>query len=707
MEKQSFHTDIEIYPNLFLLVAKNIVTKEYRVFQISPIQDDRHKLIDFIRDEVEMFIGFNFLQYDYPLLDYFFRLYPLNLTGRELVTRLKAKSNELINQEQGYKNIIKNPLRKIRDLFKIRHYDNKAKATSLKLLAFNLRMINVQELPFEHTTLLTNDEITTVVEYCHNDVDVTEKVDEVTQEDIQLREQLGKLYGMDMSNFSDGKIGEQIFIKILKQKLGLEHIGKTPRSSICLGNIVFDYVVFQSREFTMLLEWFKGKTISETKGTFNEISFEDLTSLEGMYNRKVKKGCQDGLNIVYKGFRYDFGVGGIHGSIKPGVYQSDNEYAILDIDGTSYYPKLGIENWVYPEHLGRNFCIVYEEIFQMRQSFPKKSAPNVGLKYALNVPYGKSNSPHSPLYDPQYTMTITINGQLLLCMLAERIVDEIEDVTLLQMNTDGLTIKIRRDKLDEVHTIMKRWEIRTKIKLEEAEYNMMVIRDVNNYSARFLDGTIKRKGTAFMYKVSNTELELHKNHSMLVVPMAVEKYFYEGIQPEDYIPEHKDTYDFFKRVKLPKKFSLQMSTLKEEIIIKRTKKGKELQRKIVHVIPEYKLQNITRYYVAKEGYTITKIMPPAPKGKSLDDLIEIGVEDGNIIYELRKNIPELLKQFNENRQSIIEVGYICIDCNDLRNVDLQELRKNINYQYYIDKARKVIEAIEGNGELDNEEENEE
>ena len=666
--------DIEMYPNLFLIVGKNKATKEYRIFQISPIQDDRRQIIDWIRDEVDVLVGFNIMQYDYPLIHYFIgKLYSKNYNGREIVRLLKLKSNDLIAEEKSWKNIIRQPLRKIVDLFKIRHYDNKAKMTSLKLLAFNLRMTNIQELPYHPDTILTIEQIKNVIKYCINDVNVTDVLYDNTKEDIILREKLGPLYQIDMTNFNDTKIGQEIFVKLIQQKLGLEKIGRTPRSSIALSEVIFDYIQFQSREFTTLLQWLKQKVITETKGTFTEIPFDELISLDNLYKVKVKKGCQENLNLVYKGFQYDFGVGGIHGSIQSGIYRSDNEYSIIDIDVTSFYPKLGIENHLYPLHLGEQFCGIYDGVFQTRQSYAKKTAPNLGLKLALNGVFGKSNSEHSPFYDPQYTMSITINGQLLLCMLAERIVDELSDVTLLQMNTDGLTVRIHNSQLTKLQEIKERWCKFTKLQLEEAEYDMMVIRDVNNYSARF-KGTnnIKRKGAAFMYKVSITELELHKNHSMLVVPMAVEKYFYENILPEEFIPKHTEIYDFFKRVKLPKKFQVHEGLIKIETLQRFNKKGTQLKDKVVeHIEIGKELQHITRYYVAKQGHTLVKVMPPNPKKESLED-----------------------------RLSVIERGWLIQECNNLTNVDLRTIRNNINYDYYIERTKRIINAIETNSELE-------
>ena len=116
------------------------------------------------------------------------------------------------------------------------------------------------------------------------------------------------------------------------------------------------------------------------------------------------------------------------------------------------------------------------------------------LKLALNGVYGDSNSDYSPLHDPQYTMAITINGQLMLCMLAEKLLASSE-VKMIQINTDGLTIKFPRILLYWVRETMKWWEGVTGLDLEEAVYKRFFARDCNNYLAEYTDGKVKRKAS--------------------------------------------------------------------------------------------------------------------------------------------------------------------------------------------------------------------
>jgi len=121
------------------------------------------------------------------------------------------------------------------------------------------------------------------------------------------------------------------------------------------------------------------------------------------------------------------------------------------------------------------------------------------LKLALNGVYGDSNNPFSVFYDPLFTMSITLNGQLLLCLLAEGLM-HIDGLKLIQVNTDGLTVQVPRDNKWMVDMVRAAWESRTKLQLEEAIYARMFIRDVHSYIAQYVNGFVKRKG-AYEWKL--------------------------------------------------------------------------------------------------------------------------------------------------------------------------------------------------------------
>jgi hypothetical protein len=670
--------DIECYANLFHIGAKNVRTGERRRYSIHPECDNRNELIAWVRDDVADMVGFNSLEYDCPMLHYFvMKLYPLNLPGNELCLKLKEKSDKLIyeNRMRPFANIVKQPLRPQIDIRKIHHLDNKAKLASLKQLEFYKRMKNIEELPFHHAAVLEMWQIEKVIVYCDNDVDATEEMykDKITQEALELRHNLSQEYRMDMTNFNDPKIGEKIFEKILKKELGTDQLGKTPRAEIRLSDAIFPYVRFNSHPFNLMLSWLRGRVITETKGAFTEIPFSELLPLEGHYNVKVKKKCQENLNIIYKGFEFVFGTGGIHGSIKPGVYQATDTHSIVDIDVSSYYPNLSIQNDLYPEHLSSVFCTIYKGIYIKRQQFPKTHSSNKGLKLGLNGVYGKSNSAYSCVFDPLYTMKITINGQLLLCMLAERILDTIEDLTLLQINTDGLTVLINNNELGKLDEIKRLWQNYTRLELEEVKYSKMAIRDVNNYLAVKVDGKTKLKG-AFEY-----EKELHKNHSQLIVPKAVEAYFTKQTLPEEFINNHEDLFDFFKLAKIPRNFNLVGRNYEErEMVVPTKRKGRTKKWLIQCITEQVELQHVTRYFVTYDhlGYNLVKIMPPAAN-----------------------------RQFE--RHNSVEVGHKVIECNNLATITPQEMKEKLNRQYYIHQAYRLINAVEKGDEFEDETESDE
>lgn len=321
------------------------------------------------------------------------------------------------------------------------------------------------------------------------------------------------------------------------------------------------------------MNWLKDQSITETKGVFTD------------------------LTATINGFTFVFGLGGIHGSVESKTIESDSEYIVVDLDVTSYYPNLAITNGFFPAHLGQEFVTIYKHLFEQRKQYPKKSAESAMLKLALNGVYGDSNNQFSVFYDPQFTMSITLNGQLLLCWLAEEIM-KWTDAELIQINTDGLTVRIPRVQLDELQRVRNHWQAATGLNLEEAVYKAMMIRDVNNYIAVYEDGSTKRKG-AYEWKAG-----WHQNAGGLVVPKVAEKVLVEGAPIRQTIEQWPDIMDFMLRTKVPRNSHLTIEY-----------PGQQPQ----------KLQNITRYYIAEGGGRLFKWMPPL-KGKT--EWRKIGVESG-------------------------------------------------------------------------------
>jgi hypothetical protein len=229
---------------------------------------------------------------------------------------------------------------------------------------------------------------------------------------------------------------------------------QTPREQIVVKDILLP-VSFKHPELRRVHEEFKNLIITNTKGDFE-------------------------LSADLDGFTLDYGTGGLHGSVNDRLIESDEEWVIENRDVVSYYSNIAIRNRFYPEHLTEKFCDVYEWIYNERTKHKKGTPENAAYKLALNGVYGSSNSEFSPFYDPQFTMQITIHGQLFLSSLAEKIL-EVEGVEMLDCNTDGLCYKMPRKKEDEVNSVCAEWERVTRLTLETSRFKRIYYRDGNSY----------------------------------------------------------------------------------------------------------------------------------------------------------------------------------------------------------------------------------
>ena len=715
--------DLETYPNIFSIGLMNVDTKEAWVFEISARKNQSKQMIDFMRRlyrEKARMVGFNNIGFDYPVLHYILKNKDCS------VYSIYKKAMSLISAEDDdrFRNLVREEDVMIPqiDLYKIHHFDNRARATSLKVLEFNMRSDNIEDLPFDIGKDLSSSQMDTLIKYMQHDIKETYKFYLKTLPMISFREELTVKYNKNFLNHNDTKIGKDYLIMRLEETNpgccykvdahGKRKIQQTKRKNIKLKECIFPYVNYKREEFKAVLEWFKSQTITETKGVFTDIlehklgnvaqyaemvikekklkaqpTKEEIAEMKNelplcWVEERILKSSKkpvyykrwrlaENLNVVVDGFRFDFGTGGIHGSLTGVIAVENEEYQIVDADVSSMYPNLAISNGIYPEHLGQTFCSIYKEMYLQRKSYDKKSAENAMLKLALNGTYGDSNSEFSPLYDPKFTMSITVNGQLSLCMLAERLL-KIEGLQLIQVNTDGVTVYMPRKYKEQYDFICNQWQKEVKLDLEYAEYSKMCVKDVNNYTAIYTDGKVKNKG-AYEYK----DLGWHKNHSSLVVAMAVDEYLTKGKDVESFIHKYDNILDFMLRVKVPR--SNKLFTIDEFGV-------------------EVKEQNICRYYVSTNGRKLVKVMPALDKPGKMAKVWcnEMGEEmlsfkdteerkaakAGFTVYKGEREIPQ------EERPQEIEAGKLVTICNDIKKFE-----GNIDFDYYVSEARKLIDCF--------------
>lgn len=473
--------DIETFPECFTLSMETLNDEHSAVWEISKFRDDRVQLTQWLQWLAQMqapMITFNGVHFDYPVIHFFMQ------NPNATVEQIYAKAMSIIQSNDKFSNTIWASDRFIPqiDLFKIHHFDNPAKSTSLKYLQVNMRSDTVVDMPVENGSILTKEQIDgLLIPYNQHDVIKTKKFAFYTMDAINFRLSLVEQFGPDVMNWNDTKIGEQIIIRKLgndtcyEYSTGRKRMRQTPRSHIALRDIIFPYVRFENPAFQAVHNYLSQQVLKS-----DEFGYEDTT---------IKtKGVFTDLKAHVGGVDFYFGVGGIHGSLERKRVVATEHWLIRDIDVASLYPSIAIVNNLAPAHLGESFTKVYADIPRERKKWQaekgKKCLEANALKLAANGVYGKSNSQYSPFYDPQFTMTITINGQLMLAMLIEKLVS-VPSLQVLQANTDGVSYWVHRDHEPTAAMHCENWETLTGLTLESQNFTRFFIRDVNNYIAEY------------------------------------------------------------------------------------------------------------------------------------------------------------------------------------------------------------------------------
>ena len=441
--------DVETFINCFTYIDYDPHTKEINQFVITDFQNEHTEFVQYIKmleKKKAGMVGFNNLHFDWPVVS---SIVENRLNTGELIYSF---AQTLINAEK--KTYSKQSINQL-DLYLLNHYDNKARSTSLKALEVSCGWDNVMDMPMDHTTTITPTNLPTLLEYNKNDVLFTAKFYSMCKEKIELRKKISKKYKLKVMNKSDVIIGESIFLKYLSDTMDMpvaqlkEIRGK--RTDVALKKIIFPYVSFVEPGFQKLMRLMQ-ETVSSSQFLRNfvenmdtRLSTNELFDKFRDNNIRVQRIAQQkksfSFSVQYNNIQIDYGVGGIHGCVKPGVYQSNFTHGILDIDVKSYYPNLFIQNRLHPKQMDQDtFIKVYSDIFQERVKAQKEGdkLTSDALKLALNGLFGKTGSDVSCFYDPNVFFAVTVNGQLLLTMLVERLVRQ--GASLLQVNTDGVTI---------------------------------------------------------------------------------------------------------------------------------------------------------------------------------------------------------------------------------------------------------------------------
>lgn len=672
--------DCECLPNVTTLHMEMLNSDVSSTWEISQFRDDRAALrawFGWLSQTQTPMIGFNSLGYDYPLIHYIYN--NPDCTPSDIY----AKSQAIIGSQDRFAHQIwdRDRFAPQIDLYKIHHFDNKAKTTSLKALQFNMRAGTIVEgkLPW-NAPASEHDINTDLIPYNIHDVKETKRFAHFSMEAIKFRIGLIPQLGIDVLNYNDTKIGEKKLISRIGEDIcferkprwegdnyGRKTARQTVRHRIALSDIIFPYVQFQNPEFNRVLDYLKQQVLMPAD--IEDIGKDDIVSVK-------TKGVFTGLKAHVGGVDFKFGTGGIHASVSAQRIIATDEWIIRDIDVASLYPNIGIKNRLAPAHLGEKWVHSYSALPQERKEWQAKKGKKCieanSIKLESNGAYGKTNDKFSPFFDPQYTMQVTINGQLMLCMLAEWLLT-VPTLSLIQANTDGITYYIHRDHLEQAKSIEKHWQDYTNLVLEDVSYSRMFIRDVNNYVAETTDCKLKLKGAyeypdPLNYADSISSMQppgWHKDWSNIVSTRAAVAAMVHGIDPETFIRAHTDPFDFMCRA--------------------RATGGSVLR------LGDRQVQKTFRYYVARDGAPLVKISPSAgvegaykrKNGVTEAEYQRVMSETGGA-WDARVCTGNKSKY--EQRETAIEAGYKIADCciaSDFRF-------DNINYAWYTEQARRLV-----------------
>lgn len=653
--KAVFVFDIEVFQNIFHCSVKDTETNTIYKFEISERKNQLRELVKFFKQvnkyitwgeyytttrQIEsniIFCGYNNLHYDNPIINYIIE-YEDTLMNHNVFTICSSifnLSKTITTSKEDNIDAWKHWKYQIWfDTFDILTmlYSNKLRV-GLKEIQVTMQYPNVQEFVCDWTKPLPLEDFDSMIYYNINDIESTSELLNRCKDAVDLRIAIEDEYGVRVLS----KDGVNIGMKILTQKY-LEKTGLTwwdieglrsPMDYIPLKDVILPFIKYDSPILNRVLEDMKDQIVSPGR-----------------------KGYEN--NFVFAGLRYTVGVGGIHSKNDPEIIIPKEDEMLIDIDVASLYPSMLIEYGFYPKHLGPEFLEVYSQIKNERIEAKHNGdkVKNETLKLALNGLSGNLQNEHNFCYSPEAVMKIRINGQLLLLMLAEKLTQV--GCRIIQANTDGLFVLLKKDNYQQVNTICRNWEQLTKLTLEEERFEAMYQYAINDYIA-VKEGYQKTKNSDLIKTKGMfiTKVLLGKGLSAKIIPEAIIKYFVDGIPVEQTIKECKDIKKFLMSEKTGKQWHVEYMNEEQ--------------------------QRTNRFYASTNGGYLWKWK-------------DTGHKEGEIITYTEPYVGEhKYKASARQYQNMLTASGVTL-LNKFDDKPIEE--RKINYRYYLKEALKIIEELQ-------------
>lgn len=455
-----------------------------------------------------------------------------------------------------------------------------------------------------------------IMYYNLNDVFIVCEMIRLYIDEVRLRYNISKAYGVDVLSSSRSNIADNLFIKFYSEFSGLAESQwrgrKTERTAMSFKRVIFPFIKFQTPELQELLEEMKKVTIySIGKKALKEIS------LKYPELKHLKTNNDSGwFEVKINNLLYTIATGGLHSQDIPRELRSklvyidspstgddteantsiwdkitDDSYILVHWDIASFYPSIMDIYKIAPAHM--NESIFVKLIHWLKETrvtakhskeeyidgIPKDVLAQV-LKIVINSIYGKLGFEKGDICDRLAVLKVTINGQLMIMMLCESL--ELAGIEVLSANTDGIVVKLHKKNKAKFEEIAEEWKRLTKLDADSEEYKCYINRDINNYVIEEINGKISYKGALnpTMYAV-----DLQKGYDMPIVAQAVVNYFLKDKPVLETLYECKNILDFCKTQNVGRQFHVEFTIGNKREILQRN----------------------VRFYVTNKGGIIEKV----------------------------------------------------------------------------------------------------
>lgn len=539
--------DTEVFKHDWLFCATDLNTGEEFV-----IWNDREAFSDFYTEYRDgLWIGYNVNHYDQYIVKGL-------LCG---LNPYKISHHIIVEEKPGW--TFSSAFRTVR----LNFYDVMVKNTSLKKLELFMGM-DIEESPvdFHIDRPLTDDERELTVKYCKHDVKSTCEV-------------LNKT----MSRFSSQVSIIKTFKRPLRDmcKTQAQLAGKVLGAVKTNFNDKYDLRIPETltlNKYGKVIDWYlnaKLDTVEEMKlaGKNPSNPFE----FEVFYDERY-------LILDVAGVPTKFGWGGLHGAIPQFHHTCQDDEVMYVIDVDQLYPSLMVNYNLLSRTVREPEKYVDILATSLRLKAEGKKTEREPYKLLCNTVYGVEGQKDGVMYDPLHRNLVCVYGQLLMLDLIEKIENSCK---IVQANTDGVLVLVKKDNVDKLKEIVNDWERRTHLNMSYSEYHSIYQKDVNNYIAIKKDKTYKLVGD-YVKKLSPIDYDLP------IVRKAVIEYFVNGVHPRDTITACDDLIEFQKCYTVSKKFSHAVWC------------GKKLKGKVFRVFASTN-KNLTHLGRTKgEGMTVVK-----------------------------------------------------------------------------------------------------